>query len=458
MKMKFKMLKIDLIKSIFIFMFFRCAFAQDINSDTLFKGVIKQSHDYSCGAAALSTLITGTVENSHVSEIDIINIITASKAKKEEGYTLIELAEASKKLGFYAEWRKVATTELVKIKQPVMLLIGINSEFPHFVVLKGIENGEAFLADSIRGNIRTPYSQLITEGTNAKYPAWYVMAINPSANKPQDSTLYLSLIESERIRSHITAEQSNLITLTTITKKGQFIADYGFNASLGKNNNNEIRTKSRDYVNNLNISYGVTDNAEIGASVSYDDNRQKTDITDNVLITNGENRDYSLYINNRFSLDEANQNGIIAGLSTSLTENRSVLNDAVDKYTVFGGGVNTMGYANTSFAQFIVGGSVNKAFSQNKRVDASLAEYQVSGFVSANKPFADRYLGSVGFTVNDGHNKKSADNQFQRSFLASTSLSYVLSKQFQISPSVGYSFGNGESFSFGFDAAYIGRW
>ncbi|MFI3191122.1 hypothetical protein BCS42_09240 [Crenothrix sp. D3] len=456
--MKFKMLKIDLIKLIFIFMFIHCAFAQDINSDTLFKGVIKQSHDYSCGAAALSTLITGTIENSHVFEMDIINIITANKAKKEEGYTLIELAEASKKLGFYAEWRKVATTELVKIKQPVMLLIGINSEFPHFVVLKGIENGEAFLADSIRGNIRTPYSQLITEGTNTKYPDWYVMAINPSANKPQDSSLYLSLIESERIRSHITAEQSNLITLTTITKEGQFIADYGFNASLGKNNNNGIRSHSRDYVNNLNISYGVTDNAEIGASVSYDDNRQKTDVTDNILITNGENREYSLYINNRFSLDETNQNGIIAGLSTSFTENRSVLNDAVDKYTVFGGGVNTMGYANTSFAQFIIGGSVNKAFSQNKRADASLAEYQVSGFVSANKPFADRYLGSVGFTVNDGHNKKGADNQFQRSFLASTSLSYVLSKQFQISPSVGYSFGNGESFSFGLDAAYIGRW
>ena len=456
--MNYETLRKYLIKPVFIFIFCHVAFAEDINTDTLFKGVIKQSHDYSCGAAALSTLITGTVENSHVSEMDVINIITANKAKKEEGYTLTELAEASKKLGFYAEWRKVATDELVKIKQPVMLLIGINSEFPHFVVLKGIEKGEAFLADSIRGNIRTLYSQLTTEGTNAKYPAWYVMAINPSANKPQDSMLYLSPIESERIRDHITAEQSNLITLTTIAKKGQFIADYGFNASLGKNNNNGTRTKSRDYINNININYGITDNAEIGASVSYNDNRQKTDIADNILITNGENRDYSLSVNNRFPLDETNKNGIIAGLNTSLSENRSVSGDAVDKSTVFGGGVNTMGYANTSFAQFILGGSVNKAFSQNKLVDNSLASYQVSGFVSANKPFADRYLGSVGFTVNDGHNKKGADNQFQRSFLASTSLSYVLSKQFQISPSVGYSFGNGESFSFGFDAAYIGRW
>ena len=84
--------------------------------------------------------------------------------------------------------------------------------------------------------------------------------------------------------------------------------------------------------------------------------------------------------------------------------------------------------------------------------------YQVSGFISANKPFADRYLASVSFTINDGHNKKGVVNGFQRSFSASTSLSYVLSKQFQISPSVGYSFGNGESFSFGLNVAYIGRW
>ncbi len=40
------------------------------------------------------------------------------------------------------------------IKQSVVLLIGLKSEFPHFVVLKGIKDGEAYLADPIRGNIR----------------------------------------------------------------------------------------------------------------------------------------------------------------------------------------------------------------------------------------------------------------------------------------------------------------
>lgn len=439
-----------------------CVNAQDFNSSTddiLFKGVIKQSHDNSCGIAALSVLINGTIENTHISEMDVINAIkNVSNGVGDDGYSLQDLQNAAEKLGYQSEWRKIEPNILLKIKQPVILLIGLNSGFPHFVVLKGIENSEAFLADSIRGNIRVSYRKLIQEGINKKYPAWYVMAINPSANKPQDSTLYLSPLASERYRSHMTVEQSNLITLTTIAKEGQFIVDYGFNASLGINNNILSQTKSENYVNNLNISYGVTENAEIGGSISYDINRQKTDFTGNTFITNGENRAYSLYFNNKFPLDENNRNGAVVGLSASLVENRSVLNKFVDEYTLFGGGINALGYANIHFAQLILGGSVNKAFSQNKLIDDSLAEYQVSGFISANKPFADRYLGSVGFAINDGHNKNNLDSEFQRSYLVSTSLSYVLSKRFQVSPSFSYSFGNGKLFSFGLDAAYIGRW
>jgi len=52
---------------------------------------------------------------------------------------------------------KLAPKYLPMIKQPVVLLIGLKSEFPHFVVLKGIKDGEAYLADPIRGNIRISY-------------------------------------------------------------------------------------------------------------------------------------------------------------------------------------------------------------------------------------------------------------------------------------------------------------
>lgn len=439
-------------------------YAQEPNTNTediLFKGVIKQSHDNSCGIAALSTLINGTIENSHVSEQDVINTIKEQANNVgEEGYSLRDLKIAAEKMGYPAEWRKVSNKVLPKIKQPVIVLIGLNTDFPHFVVLKGIENNMAYLADSIRGNIRIPYDELIKDGINEQYSQWYVMAINPSPNKPKDSNLYLSSNESERLQRHMTAEQSNLITLTTIAQMGQLIIDYGFNTSLGAAKRDDSRLNSESYTNNLFVSYGITKSMEIGGTLSYDINRQKNDsnIQNSSLITNGENMAYSLFVKNRFALDESNKLGIITSLQGSWMENRTMIKNAVQNASIFGGGFNALFYTNTRFAQFIFGGNVSKQFSDNPAIDDMLPQYQVSGYVSANKPFANRYLGSLGFAVLDGHNKQGVNQEFAQSYAISTSVSYVLNKQFQISPSFSYGFGNGDIFSFGIDIAYMGRW
>ena len=449
---------------ILLFLFSLPIYAQEPNAgaeDLLFKGVIKQSHDNSCGIAALSTLINGTIENSHVSEQDVINTIKEqSNNVGEEGYSLRDLKIASEKMGYPAEWRKVSDKVLPKIKQPVIVLIGLNTDFPHFVVLKGIENNMAYLADSIRGNIRIPYDELIKDGINEKYPKWYVMAINPSPNKPKDSNLYLSANESERIQRHMTAEQSNLITLTTIAQMGQLIVDYGFNASLGSDKRVDARLNSESYENTLFVSYGITKSMEVGGTISYDLNRQKNDATNtnSTIIANGENTAYSLFVKNRFAFDESNKTGIVAGIRGSFIESRKVVKDMAQDASVFGGGVNALFYTNTRFAQIILGGNVSKQFSDDKAIDDVLPQYQVSGYISANKPFADRYLGSLSFSVFDGHNKSGVTQEFPQSYAVTTSVSYVLSKQFQISPSFSYGFGNGDIFSFGIDIAYMGRW
>lgn len=451
---------------ILLFLFSLRLYAQEPNTgaeDILFKGVIKQSHDNSCGIAALSTLINGTIENSHVSEQDVINTIKEqSNNVGEEGYSLRDLKIASEKMGYPAEWRKVSDKVLPKIKQPVIVLIGLNTDFPHFVVLKGIENNMAYLADSIRGNIRIPYDELVKDGINEKYPKWYVMAINPSPNKPKDSNLYLSANESERIQRHMTAEQSNLITLTTIAQMGQLIVDYGFNASLGSDKRADSQLTSESYEHNLFVSYGMTKSMEVGGTISYDLNRQKNDTTNtntnSTVIANGENAAYSLFVKNRFAFDESNKTGIVAGVRGSFIDSRKVVKDSAQNASVFGGGVNALFYTNTRFAQIILGGNVSKQFSDDKAIDDVLPQYQVSGYISANKPFADRYLGSLSFSVFDGHNKSGVTQEFPQSYAVTTSVSYVLSKQFQISPSFSYGFGNGDIFSFGIDIAYMGRW
>jgi predicted double-glycine peptidase len=443
--------------SVALFFFSFLINAEELKSsdDLLFKGIIKQSHDNTCGIAALSTLINGIIENSHVTEDDVVNAIkTSSNDVGDEGYSLRDLQQAAEKLGHHAEWRKINRTVLPKIKQPVIVLVGLNANFPHFVVLKGIINNEAFLADPIRGNIRIDYKQLVTESINEKYPSWYVMAINPSKNKPQDSVLYLSAVESERFAQHMTADQSNIITLTTVARYGQIIADYGFNATI-----NNAPTDFNNYENTLYASYGISETSEIGGSISSDLTRQGSGGTGaNQAIAESEAQAYSLFFKNRFQLDNANRHGIVAGIRGSLLNNRNEVGNTANNATIYGGGINALYYRYTNFAQLIGGISANKQFSGNQQVDDSLPEYQISGYVSANKPFANRYLASLGFSVNDGSYKSGTSIDYPQTYAISTSVSYVLTKKIQISPSFNYSFGNGDFFTFGLDIAYVGRW
>ncbi len=417
--------------------------AENFDKDFLFEGIDKQIHDYSCGTAALATLISGLYEK--VEEQKIIDVIFDSEKAQNQGYTASQLEQAAKKLGFNAEWRKIAPEFLFKIKQPVMLLIGLNSDFPHYVVFKGIDNNEAFLADPIRGNIRIPYQVLIQEGIGENYVKWYVMAISSSDEKNTSSNLFLN---ADKFKTHATVEQSNAITLATVAKENQLMMTYDFGETLGRIRYPTFLSESRSFTHSLGLRYGITENVEIGGNFVYSDFRQKLNFEENSLISKNFDRAYDIYVNRRFSLDEGGQYGVILGGRTSFTEYASI----------WGGGVNLMGFMNLSFAQFVTGTSLNKQFSNNDAIDNNLPEYQLVSFFNANKPIGDRFLGSLSFSIIDGSGKNSAALEFKKNFNASTGLTYVFDNHFQITPSLGYIFGNGDYFTFGASISYVGGW
>lgn len=422
--------------------------AEEANEAMLFKGIIKQSHDYSCGSAALATLVAGTVTNSTLTEKEIIDTITAKTGEKETGYTASELAEASKKLGFDAEWRKVAPQKLAKITQPVILLIGINNKTPHYVVFKGIRDDQAYLADPIRGNVRVAYQELIEQGINAKYPAWYVMAIETSATaKPPHSTLYLSDDNASNLGSHLTEAQSGALILTTISRNSQVLVDYGFNAALGKTKVHGLSADTETFTHSFNTRYGISDDMEIGASLQYMENSLNLHAGDNNARISSDNRQYNVYANKRFKLDDFGKTNLLTGLSTSYAEQGDV----------FGASLNLTGYRNTEFGQWYAGVSFGKEFSTHALVSDALPDFTYSGLVGLAKPLGDRYLATVSFSVNDGQAK--AGNSYAPSYSVSTSLNYLVSKQFQVAPSFGYTFGEHDQiFNVGVNIAYIGAW
>ena len=112
-------------------------------------GINKQDRDFSCGAAALSTLLTYYF-NQPISEQEIIKRIG-----KESSYSLADLKRVAEEYGFRTLALAAEIQALRNLKVPAILYIqqdriGVSSG--HFTVLRTIGDQTVSLADPSLGN------------------------------------------------------------------------------------------------------------------------------------------------------------------------------------------------------------------------------------------------------------------------------------------------------------------
>jgi len=133
-----------------------------------FKQVVRQGYDVSCGAAALATLLKYYYGLS-VSEKEIIEQIFAKSTDDQKkkinayGFSMLELKHFGESLGFVAGGFKLDSAEkLAKLKVPVLTLITVRG-YKHFVVLKGLYQGQVYIADPAFGNRSRPLDRFQNE-------------------------------------------------------------------------------------------------------------------------------------------------------------------------------------------------------------------------------------------------------------------------------------------------------
>jgi hypothetical protein len=122
-------------------------------------GVVRQALDYSCGSAALATLLAGSGDPA--TEPEILRAVFEGldeAAKSEtiaEGLSLLDLQRVAEIRGHRAEGYRIGPEILAKINRPVIVYIEPYG-YRHFAVLRGIKGDRVFLADPARGNVRMP--------------------------------------------------------------------------------------------------------------------------------------------------------------------------------------------------------------------------------------------------------------------------------------------------------------
>jgi predicted double-glycine peptidase len=120
------------------------------------EGVVRQRWDVSCGAAALSTLLTydfkdDTPETSIV--VWLLHRVDAGRVRARGGFSLLDLKHFAIARGYHADaFSGMTIQDLALEKTSVIVPIRVKG-FDHFVVVKAIVEGHVVIADPGFGNM-----------------------------------------------------------------------------------------------------------------------------------------------------------------------------------------------------------------------------------------------------------------------------------------------------------------
>lgn len=116
--------------------------------------VVLQQWDVSCGAAALATVLTYEL-GDRVSEREVaqgmLRRTEPLRVKVRGGFSLLDLKRFAESRGFPAEgYRDLSLDELLAFESPIVP-VTVHG-YAHFVVVRGMRDGEVALADPAFGN------------------------------------------------------------------------------------------------------------------------------------------------------------------------------------------------------------------------------------------------------------------------------------------------------------------
>ena len=122
-----------------------------------FSATVRQQYDFSCGSAALATLLTHHYGDPVKEEQVFAEMYERGDQAKvqKEGFSLLDMKLYLEAHGFQADGFEAPLEQLEAAHIPAIVLIRENG-YHHFVVLKGIRDGRVLIGDSSSGTRAVP--------------------------------------------------------------------------------------------------------------------------------------------------------------------------------------------------------------------------------------------------------------------------------------------------------------
>ncbi|MEQ1162297.1 C39 family peptidase [Acinetobacter calcoaceticus] len=120
-----------------------------------FRGIVRQAYDYSCGSAALTTLLNGYVGTSLTEQQTMSGLLQYGEYQRiieRRSFSLLDMKRFVTAIGLDSGGYRGEFSDLVNLGQPAIVPISY-AGFKHFVVYKAYKDGRVYVADPALGNI-----------------------------------------------------------------------------------------------------------------------------------------------------------------------------------------------------------------------------------------------------------------------------------------------------------------
>lgn len=120
-----------------------------------FADLVQQKTDFSCGAAALATIL----RQAYWLDVDEQHIIEGMLAHADQdlvrvqGFSMLDMKRYVESLGMRARGYRVAADTLTSVRIPVVVLMDIRG-YKHFVVMQRVDKGWVYIGDPVLGHKR----------------------------------------------------------------------------------------------------------------------------------------------------------------------------------------------------------------------------------------------------------------------------------------------------------------
>ncbi|MCO7611576.1 C39 family peptidase [Pseudomonas chlororaphis] len=127
-----------------------------------FSDIVEQKTDFSCGAAALATVLRQAywldVDEEHVIKGMLVN--SDQNLVRTQGFSMLDMKRYVESIGMRARGYRIPPDKLEAVTIPVVVLMDIRG-YKHFVVMQRAQKGWVYIGDPVLGHKRYSHEDFV---------------------------------------------------------------------------------------------------------------------------------------------------------------------------------------------------------------------------------------------------------------------------------------------------------